>query len=260
MLKIKVNGSDKLLFTEFKDITLQHLRKAFELVDKQPKEIKDHLIRGKEIEQKKIYEFAIEWILIFSNLEKKHLLYISLEETPLDLGIIKMYEMTRLFFYYPSDVKDLREMYHKGKKYKIIEPLRTASGTELLFGNTNYKQYKLMTQLSAKVDDKKNANTVDSLIQLLAVLYTDGDDSDEAVSKRISEFEDIRADIAWSGWFFFALLIDKYRNFFQSYSSQTPRAKMLILVEQWRRFTSKISFGKYSKMRLQKSEFLVLDF
>jgi len=259
MLKISVNGESHKLLTLFTDIDLRHLHSAFSLVEHQEPKIKKHLLKGEEITQGELYPFMIDWLLIFSDLRREHLENIGIEEGPLDLGLVKMYEMTRHFLYLPADVFDIKEFEHKGKTYKMLESMRTTKGVELLLGNASYKQFKLMAQLSTSIDKAKSGKGVDALRQLLAVLYTDGKDTDEDISRRVMLFADLNAMTAYSGWFFFVRLTHKYRNFFQLFLSNPHKAKSIMGLEASKILISKTFIGRFLKTKWLNSDYLVLE-
>lgn len=259
MLKIRVNGEKHYVKNLFSDCTLKDLEEAFILIDQQPKAVKDHILRGKEIEKKDLLEFMIDYVLIFSDLKREHLENIAIDEGPLDLSLVKLYELTRPFMYYPKDILEIREFKHHGKTFRLLEPLRTVKGVELFFGNASYKQFKLMSQLATEIDKNKTQGAVDSLRQLLAIIYTNGNDSDQAITERYHSFKDLDLLTAYSGWFFFAMVLTKYRNFFLLSSDQAQvKMEVLKLEEKVKRFISRGFIGRYLKTRWLNWEYLIL--
>lgn len=257
MIQLRIN-SDKVsrIYTEFSEVNLKHIKAAYEMMS---------FLKKDELEDFKAFkamkpEFMIDWVLIFSDLDREVLENINITSET-DLSLTQLFDFCRHFGGYPEKYKELKEFKHHGKTYKVIPPLTTISGTQLLFGNASYKQHKLMAQLSSAVDGSTKNKVVESLQQLLAVLYTDGDDTDEGIKKRIEAFKDLDGFTAWSGWFFFVQLTHKYKSFFQSFSSQEGERKgrIKIAVENLRTAISNTFFGKLLKMKWLKAEYSILE-
>jgi hypothetical protein len=258
MIKLRLNDEKRVVYDSFSDITLQHLRRGYEIFSYQDKDIKNFFLKeGSEIKESKLFDFYIDWLSIFSDLTKNELRNISVESN-IDLSLQNLFSYTKKFIYSPEHVIDLKELTHKGKKYSIIEDIKTINGARLYFGNYNYNQFKLSAQLSSSIEGVKNGNAIDSLVQLLAIIYTDGDNSNAGIDKRILAFKDLNALYGWSGWFFFALLTTKYKNYFQSYSNNQAEAVLKMKKENLKRSICKLFTGKFMRTMLQKTEFSIL--
>lgn len=261
MINLIANGEKKQVNNEFIDVKLVDLSKAFKFLAGQPKSVLEWLYDSeKECDFKEKINFKIGWISFFSNFTIDELKLVPTEITADSLSIDFLFNQCAKFMNQPQVHLDLKEIKIKGKKYSIIEPVKTISGAAMLFGNANYRQWMLSNQLARVAEENKNEKCIDALIQLLAVIYTDGNDSDEAMKERAEIFKDVDALTGWSGYFFFALLVNKYKDYFQSFSSATPNLKeqQKLNLDQLKKAFSKTRIGKLLRLKSQKWEFSIL--
>ena len=265
MIALKINnGKKRTLKDEFIDITLNDLSKAYDLVYKQLPVIKNHLIDGKEIvnesDLNQFFEFQLKWVAMFSDFTIEELRLIPMEETD-SLSVSWLYSKCKLFMGQPPTAIDLKEFKHKGVNYKIIEPVRTISGAVMLFGNANYRQWMIGSQLSTMIEEHKSGKGIEALKQLFALLYTDGNDSSEAVVKRAKIFGEVNALYGWSSFFFFAMLVEKYNDFFHSYmiTNMGDKIQTAIQLERLKIKLSKTFIGKSLLLKFLNVEFSILE-
>jgi len=100
----------------------------------------------------------------------------------------------------------------------------------MLFGNANYRQFMLGSQLSNMVNDQKDERSIESLKQLFALLYSDGNDSSEDIVKRSEAFGNVNALYGWSAYFFFVQLVEKYNDFFHLSTTKNPPPRIAKLL------------------------------
>lgn len=260
MLNLIANDTKKQLKSSFTDVKLKELSKAYEILATQSINVLGWLNNDKECPEQEMYDFKILWVSLFSNFTTDELKLIPLVATD-SLSLDFLFTQCKFLMYQPKSALDIKEFKIGGKTYKLIESLKTIGGAEMLFGNANYRQWMLSSQLAKIIEENKNEKCIQGLIQLMAVLYTDGDDSDKGLEKRIEAFQEVDALTGWSCYFFFALLLDKYKDFFQSYTNnlKQPLAKKKYLLEKLKRKLSQTRIGKLLPSRLLNTEFLVLE-
>jgi hypothetical protein len=222
--------------------------------------VKAWINEQKDIDESELYNFMINWVSFFTDLSIDELRSIPLNDID-SLNIAFLFKQTTKFLSQPPVVLDLKELKLGGKTYPLMTELRTITGAKMLFGNGSYRQWMLGNQLSKIVAENKNEKVVDGLLQLLAVLYTDGDESNEGIAKRIEAFKDLNVLNGWSAYFFFALLVKKYNGYFLSFTKDqlSRKAQSLLTLEQSKNKLSKTFIGKLLPLRLLSSEFLILD-
>jgi len=260
MINLIANGEKKKLFNNFEDVKLSTLSSAFKYLAKQSKAILDFVAEDKECDKQEEIAFKIGWISFFSTFTIDELKNVPITGTADSLSIDFLYNQCVIFMGQPKAVLDIKQIKIQGKKYDLIKEVKTISGAAMLFGNASYRQWMLLTQLSKVVEENKNEKCIDALINLLAVIYTDGDDSDIALKERVEAFKEVDALTGWSGYFFFALLLNKYKDYFQSFSSGLPNLKdqQKWNLEQLKESYSKTRIGKLLPLKSQKWEYSIL--
>ena len=170
MLKLKANGKHKELKDEFIDVTLNELADAYAYVSGLAPDLKRYLLSDNEedINKEKFFEFKLEWVARFSDFSVDDLRLIPID-APDSLSVDWLYGHCKKFLYQPESYLELKEFKHKGKKYTLMESLKTIGGAELLFGNGNYRQFMIGSQLTNMVEENRNQGGIPSLIQLFAV-------------------------------------------------------------------------------------------
>ena len=93
-----------------------------------------------------------------------------------------------------------------------------------------------------------------------ALLYTDGDDSSEAIVKRSKVFGEVNALYGWSAYFFFVELVEKYKDYFHLSTTENPPAQIqrLSAQQQLKVLLLKTTFGSWLLSKLPKKEFSIL--
>jgi hypothetical protein len=255
ILKLKIGEHSRKVKTGFEDVTLRELSDAYKWIHTQSFALKAHLFNGKAVPEAELIEFKINWICKFSDFTANELKLVSFE----DLDFV--FKQVEIFLKVPEVHLDLKEFKYKGRTFKMIEPLRTISGAKLLFGNANYRQWMLCNQLAKIVENRESANCIEGLTQLLAVIYSDGNESNDALEWRAREFENVNALYGWSAYFFFIMLVQKYKDFFQLYTTPTTHIKMKrkLTLEQSKNELSSSRIGKLLPLKWLKSEYLILE-
>ena len=249
MLKLNVNNQSRTLKDEFIDVTLNELSDAYKFVGTLDAETKRYLLTATdaELESSKFFEFKIKWVTMFSDLTINELRLIPTGEgNVLNISVDWLYSKCEQFLHQPESYLELKEFKHKGTKYNLMEPLRTISGAQLLFGNGNYRQFML--------------GSIESLKQLFALLYSDGNDSSDDIINRSEKFGTVNALYGWSAYFFFAQLVKKYRNFFVLSTTKNPPPKVAkqLAKQQLKQLLSKTTFGRLLLSKLPKREYSIL--
>lgn len=266
MLKLKIGGNKHKLFNEFYEINLKKLKEAYDYLDGCDIYIKEYF-RDREknsVKQAYLLDFKIDWIAIFSDIDKEILKNVKVEGAA-DLSIDFLFGHVEKFIYPPTQYLEVKEFVCGGKLYKLIPETKTISGAAILFGEGTYNQWKLANMLSTQLSKDSSPSTVDNLVQLLAVLYVhDGDNSEKAIEYKINEFWEVDCLTAWSSYFFFVKLLSKWKSYFQSFTAKTVdrkvvRARKLILKEQSLRLLSKITFGVSLKLKWLNYNYLIMD-
>lgn len=264
MLRLKTDNGARTLKNDFIDITLNDLVKAYKFVSDQDGETKRYLLSEVDatIDQDKFFEYQIGWISLFSDFTLDELRLVPMGEDEFDGGSVKwLYKHCEHFLKQPESYLELKEFIHKGTTYKLIEPLKTISGAKMLFGKGSYRNFMLGSQLSNMVSDQKNERGIESLKQLFAMLFTDGSDSTKDIVVRSKIFGEVNALYGWSAYFFFAQLVEKYKDFFHLSTIENPplRIKTVLAKHQLRQLLSKTTFGKLLPSKWLKQEFLILE-
>jgi len=242
---------------------MHELRRAYTFLNNTHIDILDFLNGKKDVvDESKLLDFKIDWILLFSDIEKKELLNISVDSVT-DLSVDALFGMCMKFCYFPEQALDVKSFKLNGVEYKLIEEIKTISGAKMLFGNGTYNQFKLAQMLARQIKGDLKPNIADSLLQLVAVLYSsDGNNSDEAINIRVKEFENVDSWTAWSCLFFFILLTKRYNAFFQSSlieeKAVQKKLKAVLREEAKKMSFEKTRFGKLLQFKSPKSEFLIL--
>ena len=263
MLSLKANGNKKNLKDQFDDVTLNELSSAYQFVNGLDPVTKRYLLEaGETVDDGKLFEFKLHWISLFSDFTIDELRLVPLEGTDTNsLSVDWLYGHCELFLHQPEAYLNLKEFKHKGKKYNLIEPLKTIGGAEMLFGKANYRQFQLSSQLSQMIEKNKNGGGIASLTQLFALLYSDGNDSSEDIVKRSGVFGEVNALYGWSAYFFFVELVERYKEFFLLSTTENPprRIKIALAKYQLKRLLSKTIFGRLSRLKWLKQEFSILE-
>lgn len=263
MIEFNVNDGKKSLKDEFIDVTLNELSNAYKLVSEQDADTKRFLLvkDAKEIDEGKFFEFKLKWVALFSDFSIDELRLIPVDGNELNnLSVDWLYNHCKQFLKQPETYLELKEFKHRGKKYNIIEPIKTISGAAMLFGNANYRQFMLASQLDNMVRSQKNEKGIEGLKQLFALLYTDGNDSSDDVVKRSEVFGEVNALYGWSAYFFFVQLVKKYSDYFRLSMTKNPKPKVAreLARQQLKALLLRTSFGKWLLSKLPKREFSIL--
>lgn len=260
MINLTANGAKKYLKTSFTDVTLGQLSDAYGQLAQQSAVILDWLNKDKECPESDMFEFKMFWVSLFSDFTLSELKLIPMHDKD-SLSVEFLFDQCKLFIYQPKVALDIKEFKLKGKIYKLIEPIRTISGASMLFGNASYRQWMLGNQLSKMVTDNQNDKCIEGLIQLLAVIYTDNEDIEKDLTERVKAFRDVDALTGWSGYFFFALLLKKYSDYFQlsTKSLRLKKVQSQLTLEQSKQRLSKTFIGRLLPSKLLNSEFLILE-
>jgi hypothetical protein len=263
MLEFKVNEEKRRLKDDFIDVTLNELAASYKFVSEQDAETKRYLLSkdAKEIDKDKFFEFKLKWIALFSDFTVAELRMIPIEGNELsNLSVEWLYDHCKQFLNQPESYLELKEFDHKGKTYNILEPLKTISGATMLFGNGNYRQFMLGSQLSNMANSQKNEKGIEGLKQLFALLYSDGNDSSHDIVKRADVFGNVNALYGWSAYFFFVQLVKKNKDYFLSYTIKNPKPQVAqeLAIQQLRVLLLKTSFGRLLLSKLPKREFSIL--
>jgi len=263
MIEFNVNEGKRKLKDDFFDVTLNELSAAYKFVSKQDADTKRYLLvkDAKEIDKDKFYEFKLKWVALFSDFTVEELRMIPIEGNELkNLSVEWLYDHCKQFLNQPKSYLELKEFKHKRKKYSIIEPIKTISGAVMLFGNGNYRQFMLGSQLTNMVNNQKNEKGIEGLKQLFALLYTDGKDSSEDIVKRAEVFGEVNALYGWSAYFFFVQLVKKYNDYFRLSMTKNPKPRVAqeLAIQQLRTLLLKTSFGRWLLLKLPKREFSIL--
>lgn len=266
MLKLKINGTKYHLLNEFHEVNMKALRDVYAFLEGLDIDITEYF-KDKEknkVSASKLLDFKIKFLSFFTNIEEDVLKNVRVEGAQ-DLSIEFLFSHVEKFIYQPQQYAQVKEFTLNGKKYELVKDTETISGAHILFGEGNYNQWKLSNMLSAQIQKGINVNTADSLVQMLAVLYVnDNDNSDKAIEGRIKEFWQMDGFTAWSCYFFFAKLLDKWRDFFHSYTGKTTSRKLvkahkMTVKEQLLRLLSKVTFGQSLKLKWLNYRYLITD-
>ena len=259
MLKLKANNQEKVLKDEFIDITLNELDSAYDYIKGLSADLKRYLLTDSDVDvdEHKLFEFKVHWVSLFSDFTKEELRLIPLEGS---ITVDWLYNHVKQFMKQPESYIQLKEFTHNKVTYSIIEPLRTISGAELLFGNGSYRQWMLGSQLSAMVEENKKQGGIKHLKNLFALLYSDGRDSGEEVAERGKLFGEVNALYGWSSYFFFVELVEKYNDYFRLSMTKNPRQAIAkeLAKQRLKAELSKTTFGKWLLSKLPKREFSIL--
>lgn len=261
MIKLSYNDKEAKVFTEFEEITLAQLSRGFEVFKNASYSVQNFFLKGEEAPHEQLFEFAVKWVAVFSTIPEKDLRLVNLHPNPENIGSVSLLGLlseTKDFLAPPERVQDVESFKHKGTVYRLIEPVRTLAGAQLYFGNASFEQWKLSNMLHNAMEQGISKLKVDALRQLVALLFTqDDDDTSEKMEQRILDFESLDALTAYSAWFFFVMLQDKYKSFFLSYSSN-PQAQAKIKEETLKKQLASGFIGRLWRMKPQKWEYLIL--
>jgi hypothetical protein len=265
MLKLKINNKKHKLKSEFNEVDLNTLKKAYKYLDGLPFDLKAYLEDDtKEVKQSKLLDFKINWIALFSDIDIEVLKLVRVEGAQ-DLSIEFLYDHCKKFIYQPNQYAKISEFKLNGSRYELVKDTQTISGAAIMFGEGTFNQWKLSNMLTQQIQKDINQSTVDCLVQLLAVLYIDNNDnSDEAISRRAKEFYSLDSLTAWSCYFFFVQLVDKWKSFFQFYTEKMSahnllKANKMIVKEKLLKLFSEITFGLSLKWKSLNYKYMVLD-
>jgi hypothetical protein len=262
MITLKANGKKKKIKDEFIDVTLNELATSYKYVYALDAETKRYLLEeGENVDESKLFEFKLKWVSMFSNFTVDELRLVPLEgDDDSSLSVEWLYNHCKQFLKQPESYLQLKEFDHKGKTYNLIEPIKTISGAEMLFGNANYRQFMLGSQLASMIEKKKGDSSINSLTQLFALLYSDGNDSSEDIVARSKVFGNVNALYGWSAYFFFVELVERYKDYFRLSTTKNPPAAIqrVSAIQQLKVSLSKTIFGKLLLSKWLKQEYLIL--
>ena len=204
MLSLIANGIEKQLKDEFIDVTLNELAAAYQYIGSLSAEMKRYLLTASEaeIDEEKVIEYKIHWISLFSDLTKDELKLVPTDAV-IGLSIDWLYNHCEQFLHQPISYREFDYFEHNNIKYNLLESTNTIGGAKMLFSKGTFRQFMLGSQLTSAVSEHKNNRGIQSLKQLFALLYSDGDDSSEGIIKRSEIFGEVNALYGWSAYFYF---------------------------------------------------------
>ena len=262
MLNLNANDTKKTLKDEFIDVTLNELASSYKYVSGLDNETKRYLLNdGETFDDSKLFEFKLNWIGLWSDFTVDELRLVPIEGNDVNsLSVNWLYDHCKHFLKQPESYVQLKEFTHKKKTYNIIEPLKTIGGAEMLFGKANFRQFMISSQLTKMIEENKNQGGIPSLVQLFALLYSDGNDSSEDVVQRARVFGEVNALYGWSAYFFFVELLEKYNDYFRLSTTKNPPAPIqrVLAQQQLRRLLSRTTIGRLLLSKLRKLEFSIL--
>ena len=269
MFNCTINKKKHVIHTNFNEITLRQLHKGYEYLQIAPVEILEYLKPVEEGVEKTVnaslfLDFQIHWISLFSDIPKDVLQMVN----PVGMGTMSIehaFSYVKKFIYSPEEYFEVKSFTLKEKKYDLVGELTSISGAKTYFSDGTYNQFKLSNMISTQISGDKKPATVEGLIQLLAVLYTnEGNNSNEAINEKIGLFWDVDALTGWSSYFFFVQSVHKWKDFFNSYMGKTTyrkqrKATLKVIKELLLKQFKKAVFGKYWNLKLQKWAFSIMD-
>jgi hypothetical protein len=182
-----------------------------------------------------------------------------------ELSIEYVYELVKKFAYTPLEYYDLPKIKVGNEEFELVKDTTTIDGARIYFNNGNYNQFKLSNMLANQIKGNKTPSTADCLVQMCAVLYTqNNDNSDEEIDRKIELFWKLDSATAWSCYFFFAQLQNKWKDFFLSYTGKTTphkeqKAKQMTAKEKLRNTYGKTIIGKLLRSRSANYTPLIMD-
>jgi hypothetical protein len=250
MINFEIQGKDYKLMDEFHEVKVSEIALAYSFLKEQPMGIINWLVKGSDVEEELKLRFKIDWVAFFSDIPKDLLMLV-----PIDF----LYNQCEKFTRQPEVFIDLKKFKIGGNNYKLMEPLTTISGAKMLFGEGNFRQWTIGNQLTKMIADSKAYKTIEPLKQLIAVLYDC--DKDIPTEKKLKDFDNLTASQLWSAYFFFAMLLERYKKYFllSTSKSQHQKGKNQLKLEQLKKQLSKTTIGKLLPSKWLKWEYLILE-
>lgn len=250
MINFEIQGKYYKLRDEFHEVKVSELEKAYNFLKNQPISIVNWLVKGNEVEEDLKQRFKIDWVAFFSDIPKELLMLV-----PIDF----LYNQCEKFTRVPETFIDLKKFKIGGNNYKLMEPLTTISGAKMLFGEGNFRQWTIGNQLTKMVAEAKSYNAINPLKQLVAVLY----DCDKEIptEQKLKDFDNLTASQLWSAYFFFAMLCEKYKDYFllSTNKNRYQKDKNLLKLELLKKQLSRTTIGKLLPSKWLKWEYSILQ-
>jgi hypothetical protein len=231
MLKVRINKQKYVIKTLFHEVNGKDLKKAYTYLQEVTNNDLDlfaWLYKNKEANKASLFRFKKDWLSIFSDIPNDVLNNIE-PESDVNLSLDFLFELTEKFIGFPN-IHHYNNGIEFGKsEYELVKDKVVINGVKLHFAEGIYKQWKLANMLSGQIVERNNSNTMDALVQMAAVLYSDGDNSDEAIDDRIDKFWNLDASTLWGVYIYFADVSQQFQKMFPLVYGKdvVPRVKLL---------------------------------
>ena len=255
MLKIELNNKKVKVFKNFHECKVSDFRRILAYCEKQDKELRAAIdtLDFLKIEEKKMLTFLIGWVHTITRLEVADIKRVTFE------NLFFFWDMTKFILTVPENYK----FNQKIKGVGITESLKTFTGAEILGGKANFEQWQILNQLNDMSSESLNVKFLDMLLQMLIIAYPVNDETDAEIKNRLKSFESLSVFEVYSGWFFFAELVNGYTKFFQYLKSSPQSYQKAKLVTKYQRaklyeLLSGLKLGKFSPLKWLRREFTVI--
>lgn len=233
MIIVSINDKKYNVCSEWKDVTISQVEKAFAIKEKLSDEVKKFFYSADEFKltkehEREIVKFEKEWIEAFSNIPKTELNKTVLINEDGD-NITSLFRICQKFMYDPqqNEIEIKEQIEFKGVKYYLPQSVTTLKGIKKIFAQGTYEDYMEGSKLFEAFNDKPDLTRLSQLTATLfrpkiktgilwfkkeVIEYYDED----AVNKRAELFKELPMDMVWGAYFFFMLSNLKLLSGFQT--------------------------------------------
>lgn len=250
MIIVSINDKKYNVCSEWKDVTINQVEKAFAIKEKLSDEVKKFFYSADEFKltkenEREIVKFEKEWIEVFSDIPKHELNKTVLTGDDSD-SITSLFRICQKFMYDPqqNDIDIKEQIEFKGVNYYLPESVTTIKGVKKIFAQGTYEDYMEGSKLFDAFNEKPDLTR---LSQLTATLFRPKikigmlwfkkevieEYDEESVNKRAELFKELPMDIVWGAYFFFMLSNLKLLKGFQiSLKEATSLSKLEALARE----------------------------
>ena len=256
MQKIKIDGNSYNFPTLYSDCSVELAKKVLNVWDNQADEFTKMMVeKPEEISEEDYLNFLINWVSAVTGATLdicKIVHFVDLEH---------IWKLTQFVLSTPTNILTMDKL----KGVPITESVKTLRGVEVLGGKATYQQWSLLNQINVLSKEAKEVKRLELLKSMLTIVYPVKEESKEDLKKRLDSYDKISLLELYSGWFFFAQLLNGWKIAIQHLKKdhnnweESRRVKIKLHKMQLLRSLESSIFGRFTHIIWQKQMCWLLD-
>lgn len=256
MQKIKIDGKSYSFPTLYSECSVELAKKVLSVWDNQAEEFRKMMVESSEdIEEEDYLNFLVHWVSAITKASTdlcKIVHFVDLEH---------IWKLTQFVLSTPSSIMTMDKL----KGVPITESVKTLRGVEVLGGKATYQQWSLLNKINVLVKEAKEVKKIDLLKSMLTVVYPVKEESKEDLKNRLDSYDKLSLLELYSGWFFFAQLLNGWKIAIQhlksdlNNSEESRKARIKLRKMQLLRSLENSIFGRFTHIIWQKQMSWLLD-